>query len=70
MTLELTAEEIVTDLLSSHEILKRKRLNFYVSDQLNLGEYLKNLPQEELLEEQKVEEEDSKYTFIKNNWVI
>ena len=44
MTAELTAEEIVTNLLSSQEILKRKKENFYISNGESLGEYLSNLP--------------------------
>lgn len=44
MTAELTAEEIVTNLLSSQEILKRKTENFYISNGVSLGDYLRNLP--------------------------
>ena len=44
MTAELTAEEIVTNLLSSQEILKRKKENFYISNGVSLGDYLRELP--------------------------
>ena len=44
MTAELTAEEIVTNLLTSQEILKRKKENFYISNGASLGDYLRNLP--------------------------
>lgn len=44
LTAELTAEEIVTNLLTSQEILKRKKENFYISNGANLGDYLRNLP--------------------------
>ena len=64
LTAELTAEEIVTNLLSSHEILKRSKENFYISNSNSLGEYLKNLPSEELMREQ-IGAEKGKYTFIK-----
>jgi len=44
LTAELTAEEIVTNLLTSQEILKRKKENFYISNGASLGDYLRNLP--------------------------
>ena len=47
MVAELTSEQIVTKLLTSNEILKPIRDNFYISnDNYNLGEYLDNLPDE------------------------
>ena len=70
MTAELTAEQIVTNLLSSNEILKRKKENFYLSNGPSLGEYLKNLPPEEVVQERAVEK-DTKYTFIKEGgWIF
>ena len=71
MIAELTHEEIVTNLLSSQEILKRNKDNFYITSPLNLSEYLENIPQEELLEPEK--ESFSQYAFIKSchdKWVV
>lgn len=69
MTAELTAEEIVTNLLSSHEILKSNK-NLNISSPLDLGTYLSNLPEEEDIKNHcasPIEKEvlESKYTFIK-----
>lgn len=64
MTAELTAEQVVTNLLSSHQILKCSNENFYISNSNSLGDYLKNLPPEEFVQEQAVTE-NGKYTFIK-----
>lgn len=69
MTAELTAEEIVTNLLSSHEILKSKKNFGGITSSANLGEYLENLPEEELIQEPIVEE-TSRFSFIKNEWKI
>ncbi len=69
MTAELTAEEIVTNLLSSHEILKRSKENFYINSTNSLGEYLENLP-EETEESSLVDESLAKYSFIRNKWKI
>ena len=75
MTIELTTEEIVTRLLTSNEILKRNKDNFYMSNPSSLGNYLKNLPHENLPHESLPPEntklepsvftKDSKYCFIK-----
>ena len=68
MTAELTAEEIVTNILSSKEIIKDKKNNFYISNGFSLGEYLKKMPLEEIVQEPAIKE-DSKYTFIdKSKW--
>ena len=72
MTAELTAEQIVTNLLSSHEILKKKNCSFSTTSCLNLSEYLKNLPPEEVCNNitpsptRPIGEGDNKYTFIKD----
>ena len=71
LTAELTAEQIVTNLLSSHEILKRSKENFYINSTNSLGEYLENLPEEAVVEEPSfVDESLAKYSFIKNSWKI
>ena len=69
MTAELTAEEIVTNLLSSHQILKRQKENFYITNPHNLGDFLKNAPETASIED--VEPTiTEKYTFIKSKWSI
>ena len=71
MAAELTAEQIVTNILSSHEILKRSKENFYINSANSLGEYLENLPEEAFIEEPPfVDESLAKYSFIKNSWKI
>lgn len=69
MATELTSEEIVTQILSSNEILRPKKGNFYISSKNTLGDFLKNLPPEEVVEETAVEK-DTKYTFITKQWNI
>lgn len=71
MIAELTNEQIVTKLLTSEEILKPVSITFdYPNTKYNLGEYLDNLPEEELYSEaEEIEiksEEDLKYVFIQN----
>ena len=68
MIAELTTEEIVTDLLSSHQILKREDGNFYISNIYNLGDFLNSIPKEPINDS--VSEDKIKYTFIKNRWEI
>jgi len=75
MTAELTQEEIVTNLLSSSEILKKNKEIFHLTTPLNLGEYLNNLSEEEIdsTKTNHLEEgvEYFKYTFIKDGgWKI
>lgn len=69
MPIELTSEEIVTQILSSNEILRPRKGNFYISNKNTLGDFLKNLPEEEIVEETAVEK-DTKYTFITKEWHI
>lgn len=70
MTAELTAEQIVTNLLASNEIIKPtyiKPLEPITGH--NLGEYLLN--KSYLTEPEEIAlEEPSKYTFIKGKWKI
>lgn len=80
MTAELTAEEIVTNLLSMNQILLNKKGNFYISNGGSLGDYLRDLPVDAtdssitstsaLL--QGDGDSKSKYTFIDchKKWVI
>lgn len=66
MLAEHTAEEVVTNLLSSHQILKTNK-NITITSPIDLGAYLSNLPDEIIEEEQNVipPSELAKYTFIK-----
>ena len=68
MTEDLTQEEIVTQILSSNEILRQQKNNFYISnpDQKlgNLGLFLAKLPK------QPITKEITKYSFIKNSWNV
>ena len=73
MTAELTAEQVVTKLLSSHEILKKENDSFCITNFMDLSDYLKNLPPEEINENRRATtsthplvEGTSKYTFIKD----
>ena len=63
--MELTSEEIVTDLLTSNEILKKKQGNFYISNPLldTLSDYLLDIDEEAptIPEPKGIE----KYIFIK-----
>ena len=69
MTVELSAEEIVTNLLSEQQILKQSKSNFYITNQGSLGEFLKH-PQEDSNITILQNEALNKYRFIKNKWVI
>ena len=66
MLAELTAEEVVTNLLSSHQILKTNK-NITITSPIDLGAYLTDLP-EEIVKEERYRlqsPEFAKYTFIK-----
>lgn len=66
MTAELTSEEIVTRLLTSNQIIKPKKGNFYISNPAmnTLGDYLLDMPVEIKTPELK-SAESLKYRFIK-----
>ena len=64
LTADLNTEQIVTKILTSNEILKRNNENLSITSPINLGDYLSNLPSEELVQNT-VENKPSKYTFIK-----
>ncbi len=59
-----STEHIVTNILSSNEILMRKEENLCLVSPIDLGSYLKSLPPEEIVQETSVEK-STKYTFIK-----
>ena len=67
MTAELTAEQIVTNLLASNEIIKPNYVKLLQpKSNHNLGEYLLNKPSNKV----EIIEKVSKYTFIKGKWEI
>lgn len=69
MTAELTAEQIVTNLLASNEIIIPNSLKVLKSEsEHNLGEYLLSRPNVPEIDEDIIE--PSKYSFIKGEWKI
>ena len=74
MTKELTTEEIVTRLLLSKEILSSKPKNFYTTTMSNLGDYLKSLPKENIIEKKETHRSKNKnlekYAFISGRWKV
>ena len=77
MTLELSAEEIVTNLLSSNEVLKKNKDVSY--QDINLGKYSMRFKEMSELaspleaktnEEPSDYSESSKYSFIRGRWVV
>jgi len=66
----LSTEDIVTNLLSSNEVLRRNKDNFYMSTPNSLGDFLKNMPIEPETSEIQPTNELSRYTFIKSRWNI
>ena len=77
MTLELSAEEIVTNLLSSNEVIKQNK-NISYQD-MNLGKYSMRFkemteltsPLEEITNEEPSDyPKSSKYSFIRGRWLV
>lgn len=66
MTADLTSEQAVTRLLTSNEIIKHKKNNFYISNPKldTLGDFLMEIPLEIKTPELK-SIESLKYRFIK-----
>ena len=65
VTAELTSEQIVTNLLSSNEIINPAKRNFYFKNPgVNLGDYLLNVSND-IKKSPAETTEDSKYVFIK-----
>ena len=69
MSLELTTEEVVTKLLSANEIIKRQKNNFYTNNDMNLGDFLKKIPMNNM-ETTSETNKNLKYTFITTEWII
>ena len=71
MTTELTSEQIVTKLLSEHQILKHSKGNFYIKNPTEtLGEYLVNLPEEEQVILEEAPQKSSRFSFISGSWNV
>ena len=70
--MELTAEQIVTNLISSNELISPvKEYSKITNTRLNLGEYLTKLPKEEISEPvNETSTQNSRYTFIKGKWLF
>lgn len=66
VTVELSAEEVVTKLLTSNQILKQQKGNFYIDNPLvdTLGDFLLEI-EPEINSPSLPEQEDIKYRFIK-----
>ncbi len=66
MTAELTSEEIVTRLLTSNEVLKPQKGNFYISNPMldTLGDFLLDI-EADYKAPSVPEAKSSKYVFIK-----
>lgn len=65
MATELTQEQIVTNLLTSNQILKTLDKSFNNPDKnYNLGDFLSNIPKEDI---ENTPVKNSKYTFIQDN---
>ena len=55
MTAELTAEQVVTNLLSSHQILKSDLNDVKITSSLDLGAYLEYIKKEETVSKNEIE---------------
>lgn len=65
MTTELTAEQIVTNILIENETLRMRENNFYTMTN-SLGDYLSSLPQSETVVTDFDKSEKTRYSFIKD----
>jgi len=73
MLAELTAEESVTKILSSYQILRSGKDSFVDSERKNLGKFLQTAPKVDLLDElniKKVSPSDKRFAFINTRWKI
>jgi hypothetical protein len=73
MVLELTSEDIVTDILNKNEILRKMECRISDNSIFNLGKHLSVITNENSLSKEVVlNNEISKYTFIdtvNNKWL-
>ncbi len=73
MIAELTAEERVTKLLSSYQVLKKQEDLPIINDSENLGDYLETAPKVDILAEmniKRVQPSDSRFAFVSTQWKI
>lgn len=73
MLAELTAEERVTEILSSYQVLKKLDNLPITTERDNLGNFLQTAPKVDLLEEmniKRVKPSDSRFAFISTKWKI
>ena len=73
MIAELTAEERVTQLLSSYQVLKKHEDLPIINEGENLGEYLETAPKVDILAEmniKRVQPSDSRFAFVSTQWKI
>lgn len=70
--LDLSAEQIVTNLLSKNDVLiNNKKSSIPFSANLNLSEYLTKLPNENVEDfVQETSAQNVRYTFIKGKWIF
>ena len=73
MLAELTAEERVTKILSSYQVLKKQEDLLFENEGESLGEYLQKAPKVDVLEEmniKRVKPSDSRFAFVSTSWKI
>ena len=73
MLAELTAEERVTKILSSYQVLKKQDDLLLENEGESLGEYLEKAPKIDILEEmniKRVKPSDSRFAFVTTSWKI
>ena len=71
MIAELTAEERVTELLASYQVLKKLDNSLITNDVDSLGNYLESAPKVDILEEMNIkrcEPSDSRFAFVNTKW--
>ena len=70
---ELTAEERVTEILASYQVLKKQDNMSIVNKSESLGEFLQKSPKVDVLEEmniKRVKPSDSRFAFVSTSWKI
>ena len=73
MISELTAEERVTKILSSYQVLKNPNNSPITNEVENLGDYLETAPKIDILEEMNIKRRkpsDSRFAFVSTQWKI
>ena len=73
MLAELTAEERVTKILSSYQVLKKEKDLTITNSGENLGSYLQAAPKVDILEEmniKRVKPSDPRFAFVSTKWKI